>query len=40
MRLLAVLEPTIKKETVGQLYSEVASAFEENAMFYYAQRCL
>lgn len=40
MRLLSLLEPTIKKETVGPLYSEVASVFEENAMFFYAQKCL
>jgi hypothetical protein len=38
--LLAVLAPTLKKEAVAQFYSEIAAAFEENAMFPYAQKCL
>lgn len=40
MRLIDVLVPTLKKESLGQFYSETASAFEENGMFLYAQKCL
>lgn len=39
IRLLNLLEPTLKEKR-AQVFSEVATGFEENCMFYYAQRCL
>lgn len=40
MRVLALLEPMLKKEETTEWYSEIANVLTENCKFAYAERCL
>lgn len=40
MRVLALLEPTLKKDEATEWLSEIANVLTENGKFAYAERCL